>query len=187
MSSKHVYDCKHEWYTEEQRTFLQNLLRQKLWKHASGLHVSDCQNFPGLGTRQTDTQTDTQPIPRNWLLDPRVHQSIPIQSLVKQMKWYGNFMHKQRHGLVRHCALLIYNINGYLLYRRVQDVLHQPNHYEKILFPTILKDAHLFCKETTNQPQPQGLNPNQQAKVTAWHTKPCKPIQRTPKTDTFLE
>ena len=58
---------------------------------------------------------------------------------------------------------------------------------EKIPFPTILKDAHLFCKETTNQPQPQGLNPNQQAKVTAWHTKPCKPIQRTPKTDAFLE
>ena len=65
-----------------------------------------------------------------------------------------------------------------MLYRRVQDVLDQPNHYEKILSPTILKDAHLFCKETTNQPQPQGLNPNQQAKVTA---KPCKPIQRLPK------
>jgi len=65
MSSKHVYDCKHEYYTEEQRTFLQNLLRQKLWKHAPGLHVSDCQNFPGT--------------------------PIPIQSLVKQMKWYEIF------------------------------------------------------------------------------------------------
>ena len=59
------------------------------------------------------------------------------------------FLHKQGHGKVSHCALLKYNIIGYLLYRRVQDVLHQPNHYEKILFPTILKDAHLFCKETT--------------------------------------
>ena len=124
--------------------------------------MSDCQNFPGLGTRQTDTQTDTQKLTFGSPGTP-----IPSQSLVKQMKWYENFMHKQRHGLVSHCALLIYNINGYLLYRRVQDVLHQPNHYEKILFPTILKDAHLFCKETTNQPQPQGLNPNQQAKVTA--------------------
>ena len=60
-----------------------------------------------------------------------------------------NFLHKQGHGKVSHCALLKYNIIGYLLYRRVQDVLHQPNHYEKILFPTILKDAHLFGKETT--------------------------------------
>ena len=156
----------------------QNLLRKKLWMHVPGLHVSDYQNFPGLGTRQTDTQKLTFGSPGT---------PIPIQSLVKQMKWYENFIHKQRHGLVNHCALLIYNINGYLLYRRVQDVLHQPNHYEKVLFPTILKNAHLFCKETTNQPQPQGLNPNQQARVIAWHTKPCKPIQRTPKTDTLLE
>ena len=52
---------------------------------------------------------------------------------------------------------------------------------KKILFQTFLKNAHLFCKETTNQPQPQGLNPNKQAKITAWHTKPCKSIQRPPK------
>ena len=180
-----MYDCKHEWYTEEQRTFLQNLLRQKLWKHAPGLHVSDCQNF--RPRHSPDRYPDRYPTDTQKLTFGSPGTPIPIQSLVKQMKWYENFMHKQRHGLVSHCALLIYNINGYLLYRRVQDVLHQPNHYEKVLFPTILKDAHLFCKETTNQPQPQGLNPNQQARVTAWHTKPCKPIQRTPKTDTLLE
>ena len=123
-----MHDCKHEYNTEERRMFLQNLLRQKLWKHVPGLHVSDCQNFPGLGTRQTDTQKLTFGSPG-------------------QIKWCENFMHKQRNGMVSHCALLIYNINGYLLYRRIQDVLHQPNDYEKILFPAILKDAHLFCKE----------------------------------------
>ena len=142
--------------------------------------------FPGP-RHSPDRYPDRYPTDTQKLTFGSPGTPIPIQSLVKQMKWYENFMHKQRHGLVSHCALLIYNINGYLLYRRVQDVLHQPNHYEKVLFPTILKDAHLFCKETTNQPQPQGLNPNQQARVTAWHTKPCKPIQRTPKTDTLLE
>ena len=56
----------------------------------------------------------------------------------------------------------------------------------KTPLPNYSERCTSFCKETINQPQPQGLNPNQQAKVTAWHTKPCKLIQRTPKTDTFL-
>ena len=72
-----------------------------------GSMLLDCtcpivKNFPGLGTRQTDTQKLTFGSPGT---------QIPIQSLAKKMKWYENFMHKQRHGKVSHCALLIYNIS----------------------------------------------------------------------------
>ena len=49
--------------------------------------MSNCQNFLGLGTRQTNTQTDIQPIPRNWLLDPRVHQH-PFKAWQRKWKPY---------------------------------------------------------------------------------------------------
>ena len=50
--------------------------------------VQSCgSNFPGLGTRQTNTQTDIQPISRNWLLDPRVHQH-PFKAWQRKWKPY---------------------------------------------------------------------------------------------------
>ena len=61
--------------------------------------------FPGPRHSPDRYPTDTQKLTFGSPGTP-----IPIQSLVKQMKWYENFMHKQRHGLVSHCALLIYNI-----------------------------------------------------------------------------
>ena len=119
-------------------------MSQKLLPACSWTAHVRLSKFPGqTDTRQTDTQKLTfgspgTPIPNTHSKPGEANEVVPFF-----------FLHKQGHGKVSHCALLKYNIIGYLLYRRVQDVLHQPNHYEKILFPTILKDAHLFCKETT--------------------------------------
>ena len=63
-----------------------------------------------------------------------------------------------------------YVIVGYLLYRRIQD----------ILYPTTKKfPSQLFWKMhifSAKKPQPQGLNPNQQVKIIVWYTKSYKPI-----------
>ena len=122
------------------------------------------QNFPGLGTRQTDSQTDTQPIPRNWLLDPRVHQH-PFKAWRK--KWSGTKFSCTSKGMQRWATapcwyMISYNwLLGYLLYHRVQDVLHQPGSKTTTRNPLPnYSERRTSCLQRTTQAQPQGLNPN---------------------------
>jgi len=73
------------------------------------------------------------------------------------MKWYENFMHKLK--ALSHCAL-IYDIIilGYLLYQRVQDVLHDANHCEKSSSKLFEERCSIFAaKKVTNQPKPEGF------------------------------
>ena len=122
--------------------------------------MSDCQNFPGLGTRQTDTQTDTQPIPRIWLSDPREFpgytntHSKPSREENEVVRKF----HAQAKGIEPLRPDIWYKILGYLLYQRVQDVLHDANHCEKSSSKLFEERCSIFAaKKVTNQPKPEGF------------------------------
>ena len=114
-------------------------------------------DFPGLGT----CQTDTQPIRRNWLLDPRVHQH-PFKAW--RRKRSGTKISCTSKGMERWATapcwynIILFNRIGYLLYQRVQDVLHDANHCEKSSSKLFEERCSIFAaKKVTNQPKPEGF------------------------------
>ena len=144
--------------TQKSKEPLQNLLHRKFVEACSWTAHVQLSKFPGPRHSPDRYATDSQKL----TFGPGAHQH-PFKAW--RRKWGGTKISctSKGMGMVSHCARLIYNnIIGYLLYQRVQDVVHQPNHYEKVLFQTVLKDAHLSAKKP-----PTNLNTKASTKPTS--------------------
>ena len=129
--------------------------------------MSDCQNFPGLGTRQTDTQTDTQPIPRIWLSDPREFpgytntHSKPSREENEVVRKF----HAQAKGIEPLRPDIWYNNTWILAVSTGSGCSTWCKPLREILFQTIRRKMQYLCCKESNQPTKTRrlFHPNQQA------------------------